>query len=180
MLAQSLAWLDRYVKGLPNGIETMKPVTIAAAGGAQRVSFAGLPATKTFTVDFKGTAPVRTGPRLTRALETFGLSTVQVQVRRVVHYPRLIATVYSGARPITHGGIVPRPGQNRIRLADYVQYLPKGTRLTVRFGPDSGPADLAYLAFPDQGSITLGEASLTLRTLTSSVTGGPATLRGRP
>jgi len=180
VLAQSLAWLDRYVKGLPNGVDRTKPVAIAAATGEQRASFAGLPATKTVTIDFGGTAPVRTGPRFAAPLETFGVSTVDVQVRRLVHYPRLIATVYAGARPITHGGIVPHLGANRIQLANYVQYLPKGTRLTIRFGPDSGPADLAYLAFADQGSITVGAASLTLRTLTSPVTGGPATLRTRP
>jgi hypothetical protein len=179
VLAQSLAWLDRYVRGVPNGIEKTKPVTIAAASGTRRVSFAGLPATKGITVGFKGTSPLRTGPELVAPLETFGASSVQVQVRRLVHYPRLIATLYAGTRPITHGGVVPRLGSNRIRFADYVQYLPKGTRLTLRFGPDSGPADLAYLGFADQGSIALGAASLTLRSLSSPVTGGPATLRAR-
>jgi len=180
VLAQSLAWLDRFVKGVPNGIDSTKPVTIAAATGAKRVSFTGVPATKAVIVGLAGTAPLRTGPKLATPLETFGTSTVDVQVRRLVRYPRLIATVYAGARPITHGGIVPKVGSNRIRLANYVQYLPKGARLTVRFGPDSGPGDLAYLGFADQGSINLGGASLTLRALTSPVTGGPATLRARP
>ncbi|HST16186.1 MAG TPA: CocE/NonD family hydrolase [Gaiellaceae bacterium] len=180
VLAQSLAWLDRYVKGVPNGIEATKPVTIAAASGAKRVSFAGVPATKAVTIGFPGAALLRTGSKLETPLETFGVSTVDVRVRKLVHYPRLIATVYAGAQPITHGGIVPRLGSNRIRLANYVEYLPKGTRLTVRFGPDSGPADLAYLGFADQGSIALGAASLTLRALERPVTGGPATLRARP
>lgn len=179
VLSQSLAWLDRYVKGVPNGIEATKPVTIAAASGTTRVSYAGVPATKAVAAAFPGTAAARTGPKLAAPLETFGVSTVDVQVRKLVHYPRLIATLYAGTRPITHGGIVPKLGSNRIRLANYVQYLPKGTRLTVRFGPDSGPADLAYLGFPDQGSIALGAATLTLRALARPVTGGPATLRAR-
>jgi len=179
VLAQSLAWLDRYVKGAPNGIDAAKPVTIAAASSAKRVSYAGLPPTKAVTVELPGTAAIRSSPKLAAPLETFGVSTLDVRVRKVVDYPRLIATVYAGARPITHGGIVPKLGSNRIRLANYVQYLPKGTRLTVRFGSDSGPADLAYLGFPGQGSIALGAASLTLRALERPVTGGPATLRAR-
>ena len=35
---------------------------------------------------------------------------------------------------ITHGAIVPKVGLQSIRLANYVQYLPKGTRLSVAFG----------------------------------------------
>ena len=60
------------------------------------------------------------------------------------NYPRLVATVLAGNRVITHGGIVPKVGLNTIRLADYVQYLPKGTRLTVTFG-DSSTKDVAVL-----------------------------------
>ena len=32
---QGLAWFDHYLKGMPNGIDTSKPVTIAAATGTQ-------------------------------------------------------------------------------------------------------------------------------------------------
>jgi hypothetical protein len=71
---------------------------------------------------------------------------------------------------ITHGGIVPKVGLNTIRLADYVQYLPKGTRLTVTFG-DSSTKDVAYLGFGSSGSITLGPAILSLQVLTKPVTG---------
>ena len=62
VLSQGLAWYDHYLKGEPNGIEASKPVTIAAASGSRRVSFAGLPATKSVTVGLRGTALRRTGP----------------------------------------------------------------------------------------------------------------------
>ena len=96
---------------------------------------------------------------------------LRIQVRKVVSYPRLVATLYAGARPITHGAVVPRVGLNTIRLANYVQYLPKGTRLTLRLGPDSGAQDVAYLGFADQTSISLGSADLTLQALAKPVSG---------
>jgi hypothetical protein len=113
----------------------------------------------------------RTGPKFGQALETFGVSLLKVQVQKVSNYPRLVATVFAGNRVITHGAIKPKRGLNTIRLANYVQYLPKGTRLTVVFGNSSGSADVAYLGFGDQGTITLGAAFLSLQTLTKPVTG---------
>jgi esterase/lipase len=170
VFAQGLAWYDHYLKGAPNGIDTAPPVTIAAATGAKRTSYAGLPKTKVIPAGFRGTAATRTGPRFQQALETFGVSLLKVQVRKVQKYPRLVATVLAGNRVITHGGIVPKVGLNTIRLADYVQYLPKGTRLTVTFG-DSSTKDVAYLGFGSPGSISLGPAVLSLQVLTKPVSG---------
>jgi hypothetical protein len=145
-------------------------VTIAAATGSKRTSYAGLPKTKVIPAGFMGTASTRTGPKFQQALETFGVSLLKVQVRKVSNYPRLVATVLAGNRVITHGGIVPKAGLNTIRLADYVQYLPKGTRLTVTFG-DSSTKDVAYLGFGSGGSISLGPAELSLQVLTKPVSG---------
>jgi esterase/lipase len=169
VLAQGLAWYDHYLRGQPNGIDKTPAVTIAAATGARRASYAGLPKTKVVTVGFRGTTTRRTGPVFQQPLETFGVSLLKVQVRRVVQYPRLVATVLAGNRVITHGAIVPKVGLQTIRLANYVQYLPRGTRLSVVFGPSSGSADVAYLGFGDEKSITLGSAVLSLQALTKPV-----------
>jgi esterase/lipase len=171
VLAQGLAWFDHYLKGLPNGIDKSKPVTIAAATGSKRTSYAGLPKTKTVTVGFRGTAAQRNGPVFRQALETFGVSLLKVQIRSVVKYPRLVVTVSAGKRVITHGGIVPKVGLQTIRLANYVQYLPKGTRLQLTFGPSSSDGDVAYLGFGDETSISLGPAVLSLQTLPKPVSG---------
>jgi esterase/lipase len=171
VFSQSLAWFDHYLDGAPNGIDTTPSVTIAAATGTKRVSYTALPRTKVVGAGFRGTAFSRLGPRFKAPLETFGVSLLKVQVRKIDVYPRLVATVMAGRRVITHGAIVPHVGLDTIRLANYVQYLPKGTRLTVRFGPDSGSADLAYLGFGDQKSISLGTAYLSLQTLTKPVSG---------
>jgi len=171
VFSQGLAWYDHYLKGAPNGINASKPVTIAAATGAKKASFAGIPPTKVVGVGFPGTAMRRTGPRFQGKLETFGVSTLKVQVSKLSNYPRLVATIMAGNRVITHGGIVPKLGSNTIRLANYVQYLPKGTRLTLTFGDSSGSADVAYLGFGDSGSISLGPAFLNLQTLTKPISG---------
>jgi hypothetical protein len=170
VLAQGLAWYDHYLKNAPNGIDASPPVTIAAATGSKRTSYAGLPKTKAVTVGFRGTAAQRTGPKFQQALETFGASLLKVQVQKVSNYPRLVATVLAGNRVITHGGIVPKKGLNTIRLADFVQYLPKGTKLTVAFG-ESSKNDVAYLGFASGGSIKLGAAVLSLQVLTKPVSG---------
>ena len=114
----------------------------------------------------------RTGPKFGQALETFGVSLLKVQVQKVANYPRLVATVLRG-QPRDHArrDQAEASGCNTIRLANYVQYLPKGTRLTIVFGDSSGSADVAYLGFGDRGTITLGAAFLSLQMLTKPVSG---------
>jgi ABC-2 type transport system ATP-binding protein len=170
VLSQGVAWYDHYLKGMPNGIDKAPPVTIAAATGAKRTSYATVPKTKVITVGFRGTTTQRTGPKFQQALETFGVSLLKVQVQSVKNYPRLVATVLAGNRVISHGGIVPKRGLNTIRLANFVQYLPKGTKLSVAFG-ESSKNDVAYLGFASPGSITLGTSVLSLQVLTKPVGG---------
>jgi esterase/lipase len=170
VMSQGLAWYDHYLMGAPNGIDKAKPVTIAAATGTRRVSYPGIPKTKVVPVGFRGTAVARTGARFLQPVETFGVSLLKVQVRKVSNYPRLVATITANGKPITHGGIVPKVGLQTIRLANYVQYIPKGARLAVTFGASSAGADIAYLGFGDQGSISLGPAELDLQVLTKPVT----------
>jgi len=168
--AQGLAWYDRWLKGTPNGIDKGGNVTLAAATGTKRTTTTGIPKTKVVGVGFRGTTlGPRTGPRFRQKLETFGVSLLKVQVQKVVNYPRLVATISAGNRVITHGAVVPHKGLLTIRLANYAQVLPQGTRLTLRFGPDSGANDVAYLGFGDQTSISLGSAFLSLQTLTKPV-----------
>ena len=170
VFAQGVAWFDHYLKNAPNGIDTSLPVTIAAATGSRRSSYAGLPKTKVVGVGFRGAVAVRRGPAFRQALETFGVSILKVNVAKVANYPHLVAVVLAGKRVISHGAVVPKKGANTIRLANYVQYLPKGTRLTLQLGPDGGTTDFAYGASPG-GSIKLGSAFLSLQVLTKPVSG---------
>lgn len=170
VLGQSVAWFDHFLNGAPNGIDKAPPVTIAAASGTRRATYAGVPKTKIVPIGFRGTAVRRTGASLLQPVETFGTSLLEVRVLKVSRYPRLVATVLAGGKPITHGAIVPKVGLQTIRLANYVQYIPKKTRFTLVFGPASAAPDISYLGFGNQGSISLGAAELQLQVLTKPVT----------
>jgi ABC-2 type transport system ATP-binding protein len=153
VIAESVRWFDRWLKGEQNGVE-QPAITLASADGRRRASFTGAPTTVALRLGRSGRAP--------RALETFGDSTVRVQVKSVRAYPRLVAVVLANGRPVTHGAVVPHKGANTIRLADYVVPIPKGARITVRLGRDGGP-DTAYGAATPGGTIRIGTVSLALR-----------------
>jgi predicted acyl esterase len=155
VLAQGVAWLDRFLKGVRNGVE--KPaLTIAAPSGRPR-TLAALPPPRW--------VHVQSGGRVAQTLTTFGGGAVAVAVKKLSRYPRLVAVVLANGKVVTHGAVVPKLGPNVVPLANYVQTIPKHARLTVRFGPDSGPSDIAYLGFGDSGSISLGGAMINLRVL---------------
>jgi predicted acyl esterase len=155
VLAQGVAWFDRFLKGTRNGVE--KPgTTIALANGRVRRAVS-LPETRKVVL--------RPGAHMPSAATTFGGGSVTVIVKRLTRYPRLVAVVFANGKVVTHGATVPKQGTVTIRLADYVQAIPEGARITLRLGPDSGPKDLAYLGFGDTGTIALGPARITLSVL---------------
>ena len=171
-------WFDRHLRGVANGVDSTR-VEIAAEGsdGSRRASFDGLPPTTTLRSTLRGTSTARgrgwftrrTAP-LSRAIETWGGGTVELRVRRLVRYPRLIVTVRAGSRVITHGGIRPRVGRNTVQLASYCVAVARGARLSVTVGPASPRGQTAYLPLEDQGSATVGPMTLRLGTLRARVT----------
>jgi len=169
LLTQGLAWFDHYLKGVPNGIDATPAVTIAAASGSTTSSFPSLPPTRSVAVGLRGAGTTRVGARLKAPLETFGISVLKVRVKKLHADRRLVATVTAGGRVITDGAVDPHLGLNTITLANYVQYVPKGGRLIVRFGPSSTSGDPTYAGLPATGTISLGSASLTLRALAKPI-----------
>jgi predicted acyl esterase len=173
--SQGGLWFDRWLKGMPNGIDKGPKVTLAAAAGPKKVSSAGLPATKVVGVGFRGTTFTRTTGAFKVELESFGQSVLRVQVPKVAGYPRLVATLTAlqpGGKQVTvtHGAVVPKQGLNTIRLADYAVAIPKGSRLRLDLGPDSAShGDIAYFGFGDIGTIKLGAAFLNFSVLRKPV-----------
>jgi predicted acyl esterase len=156
VLAQQLAWYDHFLRGMPNGIDQPPTVQIGETPTTRR-SFAGLPKTTRLVL--------KPGAKLKRSFETFGGGSVTVTVKKLASYPRLVAVVSAGGTVITHGGAVPHVGRVTIPLANYAQTIRKGARVTLRLGPDSGAADIAYLGFGEAQSISLGPATITLSVL---------------
>jgi predicted acyl esterase len=181
----SRLWFDHFLKGEANGIETKPPVELAPeTWNGKPVAFAGLPPTRTTTYALPGTTKVvgdgktvRTTKALAQAAETFGATTLTVNVRALTQYPRLVAVLSAiapGGREIlvSQGGLVPHTGSNTIRFGNYAVLMPKGSRLRVTISSAStaqNPANLVYLPFPGSGSITLGPAQLRLSTLTKPI-----------
>ena len=176
MLAQSRAWFDRFLKGIPNGVDAKK-VVIAKQGTANgRVELAALPKPRVQTFTLRGTSTARgaglvsrTTAPLQAALETWGKGSARVTVPKLSRYPRLVVTVLAGNRVVAHGGIVPRAGVNVVSLANYCVFVPRGTRLRVTVGSSSPAGQIAYLGFPGAGSATIGPVTLRLSTLAKPI-----------
>jgi hypothetical protein len=165
VIDQSVAWFDRFLRGVPNGIESPRFELAAAGGSRAAASWTNRPPTTSRS--FGPSARVGT------AFETWGGGTITVRVRRLRAYPRLVAVVTAGKTVVTHGAIKPRLGRNIIRLASYCVYVPKAARLTIALGPDSG-GDVAYARLPGErtGSILIGRSTLRLSILRKTVTTG--------
>jgi predicted acyl esterase len=187
VFAEGSDWFARYLKNLPNGIETRPPVELAAdpyreLAGAQ---YPGLPPTRNVVFTAKGRSTL--GPsastvrtltrRTTTLLETFGPPTLTVSASGT--YPQLVAVLKaitpSGAEiTVTEGGAktalrrTARPVT--IRMISQVTTIPRGSRLVLRLGPTSG--DLLYIQGVPRGSrITIGNVKLTLPVLRKPVSG---------
>lgn len=178
VLAQAVAWYDRHLKGLANGVDTAKVVIAKQGSATGRVSLGAAPKPTLTSYVFPGrsvargeglvsrrTAPLRNG------VETWGMGTVHVEVPKLASYPRLVVTVLAGDRVVSHGGLKPRAGRNVVKLANYCVYVPKGTRLRVTVGPSSPAGQIAYLGFAGAGSATIGKITLRLATLAKPISG---------
>jgi predicted acyl esterase len=133
LVGQTVEWLDRFLKGTPNGIDARPPVEIAPETwtGATR-KLAALPATSplyvasetlrfarkgrrvresTFTTIGDRGKVVRTFAPLRRASETFGPATVTVTARTPGRWRHLVAILSavtpSGREIVVTGGGVP-------------------------------------------------------------------------
>jgi alpha-beta hydrolase superfamily lysophospholipase len=170
--SQGIAWFDRFLKGTPNGVEAKRVVIAKQGSGTVRTELDRLPAVQLLARDFGGTTTIRgtalvsrQTPRLQVPLETWGNGIAVVTVPKLSNYPRLVVTVLAGNKVVSQGGLKPKAGLNRVQLANYCVFVPKGARLRVTVGPSSPAGQIAYLGFAGAGSATIGPISLQLRTL---------------
>jgi pimeloyl-ACP methyl ester carboxylesterase len=186
VLPDARRWFDRYLKGLPNGIDTEPPVEVAPDPWTGRTfSYRTLPARKTLRLVFSGRKEigstgkvVRTLPRRKTRLETFGPPMLRVALSSPNRWPHVVA-VLSAITPqrkeivVSSGGarvrLGSRPKQISIRLISQLTSVPPRSRLRLTVAATStaqSPGNLLYLSgVPRSSRLVVGPARLTLPVL---------------
>jgi alpha-beta hydrolase superfamily lysophospholipase len=178
-------WFDRFLKGVPNGIDTEPPVELAPDPWTGRTySYRSLPARKTLRLAFSGRREitstgkvVRTLARRKERLETFGAPTLRVALSSTTGWPHVVAVlsarklgrdivVSSGGARVRLGK---KPKQVSIKLISQVTNIPPRSRLRLTVAATStaqSPGNLLYLSgVPRSARLVVGPARLTLPTL---------------
>jgi predicted acyl esterase len=190
VLPEARQWFDRYLKGLPNGIDTRPPVEIAPDPWTGRTSsYRRLPARKTLRLAFPGRVGigstgkvVRTLRRLRARTETFGAPVLRVSLASPNGWPQVVA-VLSALTPqgkelvVSAGGarvkLGRRPKQVRIRLISQLTRIPKGSRLRLTVAATStaqSPGNLLYLSgIPRSARLVVGPARMTVPLLAKPI-----------
>jgi predicted acyl esterase len=173
--SEGRAWFDAYLKGA--GADLKPQVTIGSQNG-KKTKFSGLPKTTSQTFTLAGRSVLNGAAVATRQtaplrapLESWGGGSATVTVPKLANYPRLVVSVLAGPKVIAQGGLRPKAGVNRVTLANYCVYVPRGTRLRVSVGGSSPAGQFAYLGFTGSGSATIGPITLKLSTLAKPVSG---------
>jgi predicted acyl esterase len=187
VLSEGSDWFARYLKGVPNGIDTRPPVEVAPDPFDQTpaASFAGLPPTRSVTYKLAGRkATIGSAGKVVRGLaptktrlETFGAPTATVGVPALRNWTHLVA-VLTAVTPagqtvvVSEGGASTtrhRRGRLTIRMVSDATVIPRGSRLRLTLAGAStaqDPQNLLYLeGVPAGARITIDEGSLTLPVL---------------
>jgi pimeloyl-ACP methyl ester carboxylesterase len=189
VLGRGLEWYDRFLKGMPNGADTAKPVEVAPDPWAGKpASFAGLPKVKQlrFTKSGRSSIPPRGKAvrqwRVTRALEQFGAPVVRVMASSATQWPHLVA-VLTAVKPngsetvLSDGGAATSFGRSTrtvtFKLISDANLIPRGSKLRLYLGATStvqNIANLLYLKFvPDGSQLTIRKVALTLPVLPKTI-----------
>ncbi len=190
VLDLSTRWYDRFLKGIPNGVDKEKPVQVGSdPWTGKTASFAQLPAVKSLRLVSNARSGltargkvVRTFTLPKRAVEQFGAPVVRVTASTSTHWPHLVAVLTSvDARGqetvLTEGGTSTALGKKArtvsIRLISTGNLIRSGLKLRVYLGGTStvqNVANLLYLKLvPDDSQLTVGKVTLTLPLLPKTI-----------
>jgi predicted acyl esterase len=181
VLTQMRLWFDRFLKGVPNGIESRPPIEIAPdPWRGTSVLFRSVPRRKVVSYRLKGTRTIESAgahartlrlPR--RPLELFGMPLVQATVSTKTGWRHLVA-VLSAVTPdrrevvISAGGtstatLGRKPRRVTIRLMSNATLIPAGSHLRLMLAATSTPL---YTVGVQPGSrLTIGRVTLSLPAL---------------
>jgi predicted acyl esterase len=184
-------WFDRWLKGLPNGVETPRVELARDPWNGRTAGYAGLPPTRSLKYAFRGTTTIREGDKVVRTLrlprrrlETFGAPVLRAALSSTTAWPRLVAVLSAlaprGEVVVAAGGTLTHLARKArdvtIRLTSQATPIPAGSRLRLTLATSSAaqnPANLLYLPFPlgSASRLTVGRARLTLPVLRSPISG---------
>jgi predicted acyl esterase len=190
VLDLSTRWYDRFLKGMPNGVDTEKQVEVATSPWAGKTaSFAGVPAVKRMTLTFKGRSivtqrgkAVRTLRVPRRAVEQFGAPVVRVTASTPTSWPHLVAVLTAvdarGSETVlTEGGTTTSLGKKArtisLRLISAANLIPSGSRLRLYLGATSTVQNIGNLLYlklaPEGARLKVGKVTLTLPVLPKTI-----------
>jgi predicted acyl esterase len=181
VLAQMRLWFDRFLKDVPNGIESRPPIEIAPdPWRGKSVQFRTVPRRKVVSYRLKGTRTIESAGTLVRTLslprrplELFGMPLVQATVSTKTGWRHLVA-VLSAVTPdrrevvVSTGGtstasLGRKPRRVTIRLLSNATLIPAGSRLRLTLAATSAPL---YIVGVQTGSrLTIGRVTLSLPAL---------------
>jgi alpha-beta hydrolase superfamily lysophospholipase len=182
-LDECVQWFDRFLKGIPNGIDLKPPVEVAAdPWTGKTASFAGLPPTKTLTIPFKGKSTMRGDTKIVRTSkvavtsgETFGAPVVRASVSG--SFTHVVAVLTAGNTIVSEGGTALTPSSKphtiSIKLISTAVAIPRGSRLTLTLAGAStaqNPANLLYLVtLPATQRLAVGNVTVRLPLLKTRI-----------
>jgi predicted acyl esterase len=190
VLDLSTRWYDRFLKGMPNGVDKEKPVQVASdPWRGKTASFAGMPKIKRFTAVKSGPAGmgargriVRTFRPLKRTVEQFGAPIITVTASTQSQWPHLVAVLTAvdaqGKETVlSEGGTLtsfsPKSRSVRFRLISDANLIRRGTRLRIYLGGTSTVQNLANLLYlklvPDNSVLAVGMVTLTVPVLAKTI-----------
>ena len=191
VLPQGRMWFDRFLKGVPNGIDTRPGIELAPDPWTGRTAtYRTLPTTRTLRLGFPGRRSigargkvVRTRPLPRARQETFGAPVVRVRLSSASGWNQVVAVLSAltpqGREIVVSGGgtrarLSRRPKTVGIRLISQVTAIPPRSRLRLTLAATStaqSPGNLLYLTsiVPPSARLNVGPATVTLPVLSRTV-----------
>jgi predicted acyl esterase len=189
LLGRGLAWYDRFLKGMPNGIDSGKPVEIAPdPWKGKAVSYATMPRVRQLRLTSPGTSSIGARGKAVRTWtvrstgEQFGAPVVHVIASSRTQWPHLVAvltrvnadrseTVLSDGGAATTVG--PTPRSISFKLIADANLIPKGAKLRLYLGATSTVQNVGNLLYllpvPDGSQLTVRKVGLTLPLLPKTI-----------
>ena len=173
LVVQLRMWFDRFLKGVPNGIDRGPSIVIAPDPWRPPTArFGTLPKPRTLKFTLGGRRTLSAEGKVARStapvkhLETFGTPVVKVTLATRTGYKHLVAVLSAVTRSGTEiviadgGTATPTIGRRlrtvTIRLQNEITSIPAGSRLRVTLGARStvqSVSNLVYLIPVPQGSV---------------------------